>query len=88
MPTLPETQLALSRAILSGNCSEATGLIAPGCITPEEALAIYRGTFIGAATKALRLTYPAVERLTGAEFFDGFVNIKDISAVVIRSAGK
>ena len=70
MPTLLETQTALCRAILSGNCSEATGLIAPGCINPEEALAIYRGTFIAAATKALRLTYPAVERLTGAEFFE------------------
>ena len=25
---------------------------------------------------------------TGAEYIDGFVNLKDISAVVIRSAGK
>ena len=29
-----------------------------------------------------------LSHLTGAEFFDGFVSVKDISAVVIRSAGK
>jgi len=29
-----------------------------------------------------------LSHLTGAEFFDGFVNVKDVSAVVIRSAGK
>jgi len=29
-----------------------------------------------------------LSHLTGAEFFDGFVNVKDISAVVLRSAGK
>jgi hypothetical protein len=29
-----------------------------------------------------------LSHLTGAEYFDGFVNLKDVSAVVIRSAGK
>jgi len=29
-----------------------------------------------------------LSHLTGAEFFDGFVNVKDISAVVIRTGGK
>jgi len=29
-----------------------------------------------------------LSHLTGAEFFDGFINVKDISAVVIRTAGK
>ncbi len=29
-----------------------------------------------------------LSRLTGAEFFDAFVNVQDISAVVIRTAGK
>jgi hypothetical protein len=29
-----------------------------------------------------------LSHLTGAEYFDGFVNVKDISAVVIRNAGK
>ena len=29
-----------------------------------------------------------LSHLTGAEYFDGVVNVKDISAVVTRSAGK
>ena len=29
-----------------------------------------------------------LSNLTGAEYFDGVVNVKDISAVVTRSAGK
>jgi hypothetical protein len=29
-----------------------------------------------------------LSNLTGAEYFDGFINTKDISAVVIRTAGK
>ena len=29
-----------------------------------------------------------LSNLTGAEYFDGFINTKDISAVVIRTAGR
>jgi hypothetical protein len=29
-----------------------------------------------------------LSHLTGAEFFDAFVDVKDISAVVVRVAGK
>ncbi len=29
-----------------------------------------------------------LSHLTGAEFFDGFIDVKDISAVVIRVAGR
>ena len=29
-----------------------------------------------------------LSNLTGAEFFDGFIDVKDISAVVIRTSGK
>jgi hypothetical protein len=29
-----------------------------------------------------------VSHLTGAEFFDAFVDVKDISAVVVRAAGR
>jgi len=29
-----------------------------------------------------------LSNLTGAEYFDGFINTKDISAVVIRTGGK
>ena len=42
-----------------------------GAINATERLDIYRNTFAGALTTALRLSYPAVYRLVGAEFFKG-----------------
>ena len=41
-----------------------------------------------AKSNKLRDNVVLLSRLTGAEYFDGFVNLKDISAVVIRSAGE
>ncbi len=38
---------------------------------PAERLDVYRNTFAGVLTTALRLSYPAVQRLVGAEFFEG-----------------
>jgi putative DNA-binding protein len=70
MHTLPEIQRAFAAAIRSGDCREAAPLIAAGAVAPEDAIGIYRNTFIAGATRALKLSYPAVERLTGTEFFD------------------
>lgn len=70
MPTLLDTERAVARAVLCNDCDAAVDLIARGRIEPEEALAIYRNTFISTCVRALRLAYPAVERLTGAEFFE------------------
>ena len=42
-----------------------------GAIAPAARLDIYRNNFAGALTNALRLSYPAVQRLVGAEFFAG-----------------
>ncbi len=70
MHTLPEVQRAFAAAICSGDCREAAPLIACGAVAPEDAIGIYRNTFIAGATRALKLSYPAVERLTGTEFFD------------------
>jgi hypothetical protein len=39
------------------------------------ALEIYRGTCAGVLANALRLAYPAVQRLVGEEFFDGAARI-------------
>ena len=69
MPALPEIQRAFAEAMKTGDCSAIAGLIAEGPLSPQEAIGIYRNTFIAGATKALRLSYPAIERLTGAEFF-------------------
>ena len=46
------------------------------------------GEKIGGKLEQVNDTVVLLSHLTGAEYFDGFVNLKDISAVVIRSAGK
>ena len=46
------------------------------------------GETIGGKVEQVNDNVVLLSHLTGAEYFDGFVNVKDISAVVIRSAGK
>jgi hypothetical protein len=46
------------------------------------------GEKIGGKVEQVNDNLVLLSHLTGAEYFDGFVNVKDISAVVIRSAGK
>ena len=46
------------------------------------------GEKIGGKVEQVNDSLVLLSHLTGAEYFDGFVNVKDISAVVIRSAGK
>jgi hypothetical protein len=51
-------------------------------------LRLHCGEKIGGKVEQVNENVVLLSHLTGAEFFDGFVNAKDISAVVIRSAGK
>jgi hypothetical protein len=51
-------------------------------------LRLNSGEKIGGKVEQVNDNLVLLSHLTGAEFFDGFVNLKDISAVVIRSAGK
>ena len=46
------------------------------------------GEKIGGKVDQVNDNVVLLSHLTGAEYFDGFVNVKDTSAVVIRSAGK
>ena len=46
------------------------------------------GEKIGGKVEQVNDNVVLLSRLTGAEYFDGVVNVKDISAVVTRSAGK
>jgi len=46
------------------------------------------GEKVGGKVEQVNDSLVLLSHLTGAEYFDGFVNLKDISAVVIRSAGK
>ena len=54
--------------MLHENEAAAAAIVGDG-FAAEQRLAIYRNTFVGSLTKALCLTYPAVDRLVGSAFF-------------------
>ena len=71
MPTLIELQRSIFTAVLSQKSAEAAHFIVGDGIAPGERLNIYRNTFLSSLTSALRISFPAVHRLVGTEFFDG-----------------
>jgi hypothetical protein len=71
MPTLLELQRAISRAVVSRETGDAAPYIVSDGFTAAERLNVYRNTFLASLTTALRLSYPAVHRLVGEEFFEG-----------------
>lgn len=72
MPSLAEYQQAMHAYLLAAD--EAPEPLAAWCIgdSPSSAarLATYRSTCSGVLVNALRLTYPAVRHVLGAEYFD------------------
>jgi hypothetical protein len=75
MPTLLDVQQAVCRSLVGRDDRPiAEHVIADG-LAPERRLNVYRNTFIGSLTTALRLIYPAVHRLVGADFFEGAAGI-------------
>ncbi|MGE0278096.1 MAG: putative DNA-binding domain-containing protein [Nitrospiraceae bacterium] len=70
MPTLLDVQAAVRRSIVDRDDTGAAAFILAGDFSPTERLNIYRGTFVGSLTTALRLTYPAVHKLVGVPFFE------------------
>ncbi len=75
MPALLEIQRALYRSLVAHDDAAAAEYITTDGLAPEARLNIHRNTFIGSLTTALRLSYPAVHRLVGAEFFEGAARI-------------
>lgn len=73
MPTLLEVQRAMRATIIEGEREAIVGALSDG-IGPDR-LDIYRNTIFFGLTRALRLAFPAVNRLVGAEFFDGAAEI-------------
>jgi uncharacterized protein (UPF0276 family) len=69
MPALLELQRAMRAALVDRDDSAAVAMLADD--VPADRLDIYRNTFISGATKALRLSFPAVHRLVGNDFFEG-----------------
>ena len=69
-PTLAELQLAVRRG-LGGAADDAAAWIEPDGLAPGARLSIYRNTATSVLVNALRLAFPAVQRLVGAECFEG-----------------
>ncbi|MBS2132263.1 putative DNA-binding domain-containing protein (plasmid) [Burkholderia thailandensis] len=68
-PTLAELQSAVLRQMSSGD-EAAVAWVVPDGLGPGARLGIYRNTATSVLVNALRLAFPAVQRLVGAEFFD------------------
>ncbi len=72
MPSLLEVQCAMGRQLLGEAAIRAAQPpAAPFLALDPQCLAIYRHTCQSTLINALRLSFPAVERLVGAEFFGG-----------------
>ncbi|SCU85553.1 conserved hypothetical protein [Cupriavidus necator] len=78
MPSDPPSLLDLQHAIArdlwggadSGDGSGSAHVTADG-LAPQARLGIYRNTATATLVAALRLSYPAIQALIGAEFFEG-----------------
>lgn len=75
MPKLLELQRALCRSLVRRDDAAVAGYIVADRLSPQARLNIHRNTFIGSLTTALRLSYPAVHRIVGAEFFESVARI-------------
>ncbi len=80
------TMLAQEKASLQPNATILSILQGNNGKTVE--LRMNGGEKIGGKVEQVNESLVLLSHLTGAEYFDGFVSVKDISAVVIRSAGK
>lgn len=70
MIPLLDLQNAMRRGLLGPDDGMALAHIVADGIAAEARLNIYRNGVIGALTKALRLSFPAVDRLVGSAFFE------------------
>jgi hypothetical protein len=74
MPSLLDLQRDLAHCLLDAGAEASRWIMADG-IAGGDRLAIHRNTFAGTIVGALRITYPAVEKLVGAEFFEAAARI-------------
>jgi hypothetical protein len=72
-PSLLELQRAMRLSLVRREDRDTAAHVLADGIDPAARLGVYRNTFASVLTRALRLSYPAVERLVGAEFFEGAV---------------
>ena len=70
MPALLELQRSFSAALLSESALDVGRDILEDSFCAAERLQIYRNTCRSTLVAALRMTYPAIDRLVGSAFFD------------------
>lgn len=75
MPSLRDIQDAVQRSLLQEADLDAEAHIVGAGIAPRQRLNIYRNTMLGTLVNALRLSFPAVHALVGADFFDGAAQV-------------
>lgn len=74
-PTLLELQRAVRASLLANGDSDAARHVRADGLDPAHRLDVYRNTRLSVLSAALRLSYPAVCRLVGPEFFEGAARI-------------
>jgi len=80
------TALGQEKATLQPNATILS--ILQGSTGKAVELRLNSGEKIGGKVEQVNDNVVLLSHITGAEFFDGFVSLKDISAVVMRSAAK
>ena len=70
MPTLHEVQSAFAAALRGGGESGLAGWVVAEDFSAPERLGIYRNSCRSVLVEVLRMTYPAVDRLVGPDFFE------------------
>src|SRR6267143_6678730 len=74
-PSLLELQSAMRASLVVHDDRGISAPVVDAGMSLDERLDVYRSTFASVLTKALCLSYPAVHRLVGAEFFEGAARI-------------
>lgn len=79
-PTLLEIQRGMRKSLVEHRDHALRAHIVADGLGPAERLDVYRNTFASVLTTALRLSFPAVQRLVGDDFFGGAARIFIASA--------
>src|SRR5258708_8948185 len=74
-PSLLELQRAMCASLVAHDDRGISAHVVDAGMSPAERLDVYRNTFASVLTTALRLSYPAVHRVVGAEFFEGAARV-------------
>jgi putative DNA-binding protein len=75
MPSLLETQNAFRASMVEGVDDAVAAFLFNDALAASQRLSVYRTTIAGSLANALRLSFPAVQRLVGEMFFEGAAQV-------------